>query len=298
MKMNFLSGVKPKSILGRKLSNRYLSRDAFTSTNRFGRSKIRRLGSVFKTKRSLFELKFTVMKVLFLCLLLVLVAYTIPTFRYMIHRSLSKSVQSEYTGADSSDTLGQDELYIAPKYLATDVFVFDTDSTVAIAGAGISDAFSGNPVGIIDVIDGAMLIKLFSDPGFKNNFFIRNSKQLPVSTSSLDLVQSVENASTSTATSTGATSTSSSVGTGKSNKLGSVIFEGSGYGEIIAKLPPQQYEVRVGDVVYMQTVKGPKPVAHISRIAEDSSTGSTFTTIYAQLLTSPQSLYKVKVFGK
>lgn len=282
MKMNFLSGVKPKSVLGRKLSNRYLSRDAFTSSKRAGGRGIRRLGSVFKTRRSLFEIKFTVMKVLMLLFLFVLIVYTIPTFRFMIHSNLV-----EYTLNDEQKALysirDTDEIFIAPKYLSTDTFiVHDADVVTTVEGSLVEDGLSGYPVGVFVKDDEKPRIRLFSDPDFRNNLFIKVKN--PVKKSEI----------------TGTTSASTTTESEErdSYSFDSTLFTGGGYGELIAKLPPQEGNIKAGDMVYVQTVRGLRPVAVVSRISDEESSGSTFSFVYAQLLASPQKLYKVKFINE
>ncbi len=280
--MNFLSGVKPKSVLGRKLSNRYLSRDAFTSSKRAGGRGIRRLGSVFKTRRSLFEIKFTVMKVLMVLFLFVLIVYTIPTFRFMIHSNLVEYILNDEQKALYSIRY-TDEIFIAPKYLSTDTFiVHDADVVTTVEGSLVEDGLSGYPVGVFVKDDEKPRIRLFSDPDFRNNLFIKVKN--PVKKSEI----------------TGTTSASTTTESEErdSYSFDSTLFTGGGYGELIAKLPPQEGNIKAGDMVYVQTVRGLRPVAVVSRISDEESSGSTFSFVYAQLLASPQKLYKVKFINE
>ncbi len=284
--MNFLSGVKSKSVLGRKLSNRYLSRDAFTSTNRAGGRGVRRLGSVFKTRRSLFEVKFTVMKVLLLVFVFILLIYTIPTFRYMIHGQLVQYMLTDDQKAVYAEKR-EGEFFVAPKYGATDAFIMKVDEASVYEGNDIvSDALEDYPVGSLVKDGDSVYIKLFSDPEFKNNFFIKVKEKTQKS-----IVAETENASSSPATTTEVVQV-------EHTSFQSTVFTGSGYGELVAKLPPQEGNIKEGDLVYVQTTQGLKPFAVVSRITDENSSGSTFTFVYAQLLVSPQKLYKVKVLGQ
>lgn len=308
MKMNFLFGGKSKNILGRKLSSRYLSSDAFTSSkNRLGRGRGNRLGSIFRTRRSLFEIKYTVMKIIFLFLILIILIYSIPTFRYVIHRFLSTNIPINGSKQKIAFTLAGGEFYVAPKYLTTDKFIANPENRESIfEGDIIVDTFTETPVGIVESIADGVIIRLFSDPGFKNNFYLKSTTvaTVPVPTSSTSTPTSTPVA-TSTESSAEGSTTSEEIATptvpalpASSPSLSPALFEGSGYGEIVAKLPPQTKDIEVGDLVYVQTLHGPKSIARISRVAEDTTSGSTFTTIFAQLLVSPQSLYKVKVLEK
>lgn len=281
--MNFLSGVKSKSVLGRKLSNRYLSRDAFTSTNRPGGRGVRRLGAAFKTRRSLFELKFTVMKVLMLVLLCMLVVYTIPTFRFMIHGQFVESMLSEDQLA-FYDSKNQGEFFVAPKYLSTDIFRLEDSVPVDVPeGLFVQDALTRFPIGILTRNDNVFYVKLFSDPEFKNNFFfkVKNNKK-DIATG--DLVQATTTEMIQIETETE-----------EDFSFESAVFTGSGYGEIMAKMPPQEKSVQQGDMIYVQTTEGLKPIAVVHQIQDKDSSGSTFTFVYAQLLVSPQKLYKVYI---
>ncbi len=248
MKMNFLSGVKPKSLLGRRLSNRYLSSDAFNSSGRLGKGKIRRLGSAFSGRRGLFEIKYTVMKVLLAVVIISLFIYAIPTFRYGMHRLLVGQFTTTTQAHTVSETLSAKEFYVAPRYLTTDKFIAHPSESVILAeGDIVVESYVGTPIGIVESIGSVVGIRLYSDPGFKNNLFIY-----------------------------------------KNNLVA------DGYGEIIAKLPPQDTYIKVGDVVYTQTIYGPRAVAEISQVSEDASSGSTFIVVSAQLLVPPQTIYRVK----
>ena len=68
------------------------------------------------------------------------------------------------------------------------------------------------------------------------------------------------------------------------------MFEGLGYGQMIAKLPPKT-KVKKDSFLYIRTTDGLKPVGKIINIDEDNK--STFTIINAQLIISPQNIYKV-----
>lgn len=287
--MSFLSGVKTKSVLGRKLSNRYLSRDAFTSTNRPGGRGVRRLGAAFKTRRSLFELKFTVMKVLTLILLFILVVYTIPTFRFMIHGQFVESMLSEDQLALYDSKNGQ-EYFVAPKYFSTDVFRVDDSVPVDTPeGVFVEDALTKHPIGILTKDDAVFYVKLFSDPEFKNNFFFKVKN----STKDVETLQLDENPQATTTPEVVSVVEDREVD--QSFSFESAVFTGSGYGEIMAKMPPQEKNIQQGDMVYVQTIQGLKPVAVVHQIQDKDSSGSTFTFVYAQLLVSPQKLYKVHI---
>lgn len=281
MKMNFLSGVKPKSLLGRRLSNRYLSSDAFNSSGRLGKGKIRRLGSAFSGRRGLFEIKYTVMKVLLAVVIISLFIYAIPTFRYGIHRLLVGQFTTTTQAHTVSETLSAKEFYVAPRYLTTDKFIAHPSESVILAeGDIVVESYVGTPIGIVESIGSVVGIRLYSDPGFKNNLFIYKNNLVAD-----DVSDTVE---IPTASSTNTKDTTELKG------LKAVLFEGSGYGEIIAKLPPQDTYIKVGDVVYTQTIYGPRAVAEISQVSEDASSGSTFIVVSAQLLVPPQTIYRVK----
>lgn len=295
MKMNFLSGVKPKSLLGRKLSNRYLSSDAFNSSGRLGRNRFRRIGSSFSGRRSLFEIKYTVIRVAIVVLLVCLFIYAIPTFRYGIHRLLVKQFVFTTTSAQTiAEELSADEFYVAPKYLTTDKFIGKPREGATLAeGDIIFESYSNTPVGVVEATDSTVNIRLFSDAGFKNNFYIsgEGEEELPPlepATTIDDETGSSTDEETELAIATTVTRTQNK------QTLKPALFEGAGYGEIVAKLPPQTKDVEIGDSVYVQTVDGPRAIAEISRVSEDTTSGSTFTVISAQLLVSPQAIYRVK----
>lgn len=300
MKMNFLSGVKPKSLLGRKLSNRYLSSDAFNSGGRLGRSRFRRIGSSFSGRRSLFEIKYTVIRVLIVVILVCLFIYAIPTFRYGIHRLLVKQFVITATPATVlAEELSAEEFYVAPKYLTTDKFIGKPNESVSLVeGDIIFESYSSLPVGVIESVGTKVNIRLFSDAGFKNNFYISGETEEelpplePVTSTDEDTGSSTDEDYSDEETQLAIAS--ASVRTQKQQTLKPALLEGAGYGEIVAKLPPQTKDVKVGDVVYVQTLEGPRAIAEISRVSEDTTSGSTFTVISAQLLVSPQSIYRVK----
>lgn len=295
MKMSFLSGVKPKSLLGRKLSNRYLSSDAFNSSGRLGRNRFRRIGSSFSGRRSLFEIKYTVIRVVLVVLLVFLFIYAIPTFRYGIHRLLVKQFVFTTTSAQTIvEELSADEFYVAPKYLTTDKFIGKPREGATLAeGDIVFESHSNSPVGVIESTGTTVNIRLFSDAGFKNNFYIsgKGEEELPLlepATTVDDETGSSTDEDTELALATTATRTQNQ------QTLKPALFEGVGYGEIVAKLPPQTKDVKIGDSVYVQTINGPRAIAEISRVSEDTTSGSTFTVISAQLLVSPQAIYRVK----
>jgi hypothetical protein len=243
--------------------------------------------SSFGGKRSLFEIKYSVMRVCIAIILLCILIYSVPTFRYGIHRLLVKQFVPTTSLQVLSEELGAEEFYVAPKYLSTDRFIGKPPSSLSLVeGDIVADSYTGSPVGVLESVSSSVVLRLFSDPGFKSNFYIHEAMvaELPP----LEPVDTL-NTSSTTDNDTGGTTT-----TGR-NTLKPALFEGSGYGEIITKLPPQSKDVKVGDIVYTQTVHGPKAIAEISRVSEDTSSGSTFTIVSAQLLVSPQSIYRVKM---
>jgi hypothetical protein len=72
----------------------------------------------------------------------------------------------------------------------------------------------------------------------------------------------------------------------------SASFEGLGYGQLLAKVPPQ-IQVPVDTILYARTQSGLKPAGRVTYVEKD--TGSTFTNVYAQILTPPYALYKIKI---
>ena len=59
-----------------------------------------------------------------------------------------------------------------------------------------------------------------------------------------------------------------------------------------ARVPPQT-DISAGTVIYARTTEGLTPVGKITHIEKDN--GSTFTILFAQILTPPYAIYKVKI---
>lgn len=302
MKMNYQSGDK-KNILGHRLSNRYLSSDAFTSSagKLSGRS-ISRLGSMFKGHKSgrrysgtgqkvgLFELKNIVLKLFFILTCIIILSYTIPFTRYAIHGFFAQksNIYKSYGGvSDSSgDILSENEYYVSPTFLQTDRFNIDVaDERVVKNGAFIFSSPQNVLIGSVEVTaSNTPRVVLFSEVGIKNNFFFKNSILGDVEIES----QKIETSTTTSVSTAVATTTSLPI----VPDYTSIVFEGLGYGQMLAQVPPQVH-VEVGTVIYARTVQGLKPAGRVSYVEADN--GSTFTNIYAQVLTPPYALYKVRV---
>jgi hypothetical protein len=131
---------------------------------------------------------------------------------------------------------------------------------------------------------------LLSEAGQKNIFFIKSDvaqntrKDVDVSVSS-----------TTIATTTSTSSNSSDVEATNNTSVPGLItvsFEGLGYGQLKAQVPPQEV-LDINTLLYFRTEQGLVPVARVSYTEKDS--GSTFTNIYAQLLVAPFELYKVRI---
>ncbi len=306
--MNYLSGDN-KSILGKRLSSRYLSSDAFTSSagKITGRS-ISRLGSMFgrnsshtKAKRfsgtgqriGLFELKNIFVKIIIVITACVVLGYTIPYTRYAVHRFFVKhtvpfsQLSDTEKMALSSDvaTLASGEYYVSPVFGKTDRFVVNLQQDslhpdmhgLAVYGP-LENGSKRVLLGMLDFASSTKpYVALLSEVGQKNNLFIREVEQTeqPVSTS------------------TDATGTASQIIPGtKETMFVSAVFEGFGYGQLRAQVPPQQH-VDIDTILYARTEQGLMPAARVSYVEKD--TASTFTNIYAQLLVPPFEIYKVYV---
>ncbi|MES2986065.1 MAG: hypothetical protein V4686_02980 [Patescibacteria group bacterium] len=303
--MSYLSGDK-KNILGNRLSNRYLSSDAFTSSagKMSGRS-ISRLGSIFKGHKSgrrysgtgqkvgLFELKNIVLKLVFLCTCIIVVSYTLPMTRYMVHAFFSRTsmVYSDYTNPENADDeLLIGEYYVSPLILQTDRFSININETSGTEDGSYVYASPMNTlVGMIEATaSNTPRVVLFSQVGLKNNFFFKNSTlgESVIQDQVIDAPIIDEN---------GTTSTSTPVMLAKTQSVPSytsIVFEGLGYGQMLAKVPPQ-VTIEVGTMVYSRTLSGLQPVGRVSYVETDS--GSTFTNVYAQILTPPYAIYKVNI---
>lgn len=298
--MSYQSGDK-KNILGNRLSNRYLSRDAFTSSaGKFSGRSISRLGSMFKGPKSgrrfsgtgqkvgLFELKNIVLKLFFILTCIIILAYTLPFTRYKIHSFFAqKSVVYENYGSsiNSDDQLSSGEYYVSPTFLKTDKFNINLGEESDIENGAFVFATPMNTlVGVVDAVaSNTPRIILFSEVGFKNNFFFKNSAFGDV------LIEGQQIVTSTTSTSTVSTTTATAPILADYT---SIVFEGLGYGQMLAKVPPQ-VTIEVGTVVYVRTLDGLKPVGKVSYVEIDN--GSTFTNIYAQILTPPYALYKIRV---
>lgn len=310
MKMSYQSGDK-KNILGSRLSNRYLSSDAFTSSagKTSGRS-ISRLGSLFKghksgrrysgtgQKVSLFELKNVILKLLFVLVCFLIIGYTLPFTRYSVHSFFSKTFAAN--GITTFPVLSEDvqnagEFYIAPVLLQTDRFIVKIEDESRIFNGSLVYASPSNAlVGTVNSSGSSTPeILLFSEVGLKHNFFFKNSSLGDAQMEDQDISMVVDEfnvATTSASSSTVSTTTESQV-VGVPNYT-SIVFEGLGYGQMLAKVPPQ-VKIDVGTTVYARTQNGLIPVALVSFVETD--TGSTFTNIYSQILVPPYALYKVKI---
>ena len=292
MKMNYLSGGK-KSILGTRLSSRYLSSDAFTSSagKTSGRS-ISRLGSLFGRGTSkkfsgtgqrvgLFELKDVVVKFIcgFACL--VVIGYTLPFTRYAVHaffvQHMSGVVYPLETSSAMSSTLSEHEYYVSPVFGKTDRFVFKESDSAYPEGARVY--MSGK-----DVLLGTLVyasssrpyVVLLSDVGQKHNLFLEDATKDIFETETL-----------------GTTSSSTPISSPEEEgAFSTAVFEGFGYGQMRAQVPPQE-EIAIDTILYARTERGLAPAARVSYVEKD--TGSTFTNIYAQLLVAPFQIYKVRI---
>ncbi len=283
--MNFQSGDKLHSKLGKKLSNRYLSSDAFTSSaGRFGGRTVSRLGSIlkkgastYKTKKyygvgqraGLFEFKNIVFKIIVVFILLCILIYMIPTTRYFAHKVFAKSFDTSTSDNTRTDTLMNNEAYVAPELFKTDAFIGkQTADQKTALGSFVYDSITGYLVGAIsDMASSTFKVSLFSDPTYKGNFFTMSE--------TLELGDHTESA-TNTSTSTGTQS---------------ISFEGVGYGQLLAKIPPQ-IKIEIGTQIFAPTVHGLKPIAIINHVEPDP--GSSFTLVYAQLLVPPTHIYKIR----
>lgn len=289
---------------GDKLKNRYLSNDAFTSLkNKLGGRSITSLGNnrrrnSYKIANQGFDLldyRVLIYRIFILILLLIICIYIIPQTRYFIHGSISQ--KNENVKIDDKNLPENFEINVystAPLFLKTDQFIAKQKDVYVNDYTYVYDFFTNNLIGITDENSSSTInIRLFSDSGFKNNFLIEkenisnisNALNTSISDNSLDL--NPDNTS-DTELSTTSTSTKKVV---ENNSLHqSYLFEGLGYGQLIAKVPPKT-EVKIDSFIYIRTVDGLKPVAKIINVDEDNK--STFTIIYAQLLISPQNIYKV-----
>lgn len=311
MKMSYQSGDK-KNILGHRLSNRYLSSDAFTSSagKTSGRS-ISRLGSMFKghksgrrysgtgQKVSLFELKNIALKLIFIITCVLVLSYVVPFMRYGIHSFFAQksATYNEFKNPkNADDLLATNEYYVAPLFLQTDRYGVARNATAQIENGSLVYVSPMNTlVGILETTaSSSARMVLFSSVGFKNSFFFKNSAVV----NGVLENQSVENEEDTVIVDENATTSSSTKPTSirVQNVIvpdyTSIVFEGLGYGQMLAKVPPQ-VTIEVGTVIYTRTSNGLQPVGKVSFVEVDN--GSTFTNIYAQILTPPYAIYKVRV---
>ncbi len=281
MKMSYQSGDK--------LKNRYLSNDAFTSlTNKLGGRSIISLGNRRKNSYrvanqgfDLLDYKSVIYRVFVIVLLLIICAYVIPQTRYFIHGYASKNLGD---GNElSQNKMSDDAAYsVAPVFLKTDEFISKQKENYIPAGTYAYDYFANSLIGITtDNSSSTIRIKLFSDAGFKNNFLIEQEHAVETPVEPVE-----EPASTTSST----TPVQSNVIQEANHTYQSYVFEGLGYGQLVAKVPPKT-EVKKDTFVYVRTVGGLKPFAKIINVDEDNK--STFTIVYAQLIVSPQNVYKV-----
>lgn len=291
---------KLHSKLGKKLSNRYLGSDAFTSSaGRFGGRTVSRLGSILKPGASkkyygvgqrvgLFEFKNIVLKILTGIVLLCILAYTIPVFRYGTHSfftrtfALTAPVDAE---RKSNNALLSDEAYVAPRLFQTDEFVGRQPiGTTYTVGTFVYDTESDTLIGTVSSASTSTFgVVLFSDSGLKGNFFT-------LSESFIDMSEVAQ--VSASGTEAGDVSTTTSAPAVQKTGAQPIAFEGVGYGQLLAKIPPQT-KIESGTKIFVSTPDGLKPVALISHVEPDS--GSSFTLVYAQLLIPPTHIYKVRL---
>lgn len=294
---------------GDKLKNRYLSNDAFTSLkNKLGGRSITSLGN--KRRRNsykianqgfdLLEYKNFIYKLLVLILLILISIYMIPQTRYFIHGYNSNIFDDNYVNKnlDTQDNVDYKNIYnIAPVFLKTDQFISKQKTDDYIKDDMFAyDYISKNIIGLTsDSSSSTFKIRLFSDSGFKNNFLIQqenilenNNKDNEISTTTNDISSST-NSEISSSTDLKNTN-KTEIFIDKNTTYQSYIFEGLGYGQMIAKLPPE-IKIKKDSFLYIRTINGLKPIAKIVNVDEDNNT--TFTIINAQLIVAPQNIYKI-----
>lgn len=296
--MNYLSDGNKKSILGKRLSSRYLSSDAFTSSagKTSGRS-ISQLGSLFGRKSGnrkfsgagqrigLFEFKNIFLKIVFIITCLIVIGYTIPATRYAMHRFFTRqTISFGSVNEDSSvQTVHEGEYYVAPSFGQTDRFSVDISEN-SLNTQGQSVYTSQTKKILIGTLEFSTSSKphviLLSEVGQKNNLFVKNAQPVPL-----------HDVSVATGTSVGS-STEETLETDTTTEFTSALFEGFGYGQLRAQVPPQQ-RLEVGTLLYARTTHGLAQAARVSFVEKD--TGSTFTNIHAQLLVPPFYIYKVYI---
>ncbi len=291
MKMNYQSGDK--------LKNRYLSNDAFTSlTNKLGGRSIISLGnrrkqSAYKVANqgmNLFDYKSIIYRTFVLLFLFIVCVYVIPQTRYFVHGHISQKISANTENVSTYKSVSTDVYDVAPVFLKTDEFIAKQKDTPVGDGISVYDFFSDYVMGVtVGNSSSTIHIKLFSDAGFKNNFLIEQDGPVqPAATTPLQIV--VDDLSTTTSTTTDNVQVQPEVVQEENRTYQSYVFEGLGYGQLIAKVPPKTV-VKKDSYVYIRTVSGLKPFAKIINVDEDNK--STFTIVYAQLIVSPQNIYKV-----
>jgi hypothetical protein len=291
MKMNYQSGDK--------LKNRYLSNDAFTSLkNKLGGRSITSLGNrrrnsykIANQGFDLFDYKTLIYKSFVLILLLMICVYIIPQTRYLIHEFMSVKVKMINNDIESVDnSINDNSVYnIAPMFLKTDEFIAKQKDIFVDNGLYVYDLFTKNPIGVTSENSPSTVnIKLFSDAGFKNNFLIEQN-DVTVAPINIDTPVVAEATTTDLGTTT-ADVIKTEVVKEADKFYQSYVFEGLGYGQLIAKVPPGT-DFKKDSSVYIRTVDGLKPIAKIINVDKDNK--STFTIIHAQLIVSPQNIYKV-----
>lgn len=292
--MNYQSGDNSK--LGKKLSNRYLGSDAFTSSaGRFGGRTVSRLGSILKKggakkyygvgqQVGLFEFKNSIGRWLMILVLLCILAYSLPLTRYAVHRFFTKNFALPATTVEQSgESLLANEAYVAPQMFKTDMFVGRQPVTAPIAlGTFVYNAIDDVVVGTVSAVSTSTFeVVLFSDSDYKGNFFIENTQSFADESEDTE----VETVSTS---STPSTTTVPAI---KIAKMQTIAFVGVGYGQMLAKIPPQT-TIEIGTQLFASTPDGLKATAQVTHVEPDA--GSAFTLVYAQLLVPPTHIYKIR----
>ncbi len=293
-----------------RFTNRYLSSDAFTSLkNKLGGRSITSLGnkryknfSRLKIANQGFDLldyKTLIYRIFILIILLMILIYTIPQTRYFIHGYNSALNNIIITDDDNTSITNDLSIVydIAPEFLKTDKFIAKQKDNYIDNGIYVIDYFTKNIVGFTyENTDSIIGVRLFSDPGFKNSFLIAHDLDNNSPAINTDDFNSMNMNSDSTSTvATNGTSSNISkpiIIKHENNFYESHVFEGIGYGQLMAKIPPE-IKIKKDSKLYIRTIDGLKPVANIIDINDDNS--STFTIVNAQLLTPPQNLYKVLI---
>lgn len=268
---------------GDRLKNRYLSSDAFTSLkNKLGGRSITSLGGDRRQKSyrvanqgfDLLDYKPLIYKTFISLLLLIIVLYVIPQTRYMLHGYVALKSQGEVRNKNMAEINENSAYSVAPVFLKTDEFVAKRKDVAVSEGTYVEDYVTGDIIGTLsNASSSKMHIKLFSDAGFKNNFLIEQD----IATAPRDVA-------------TTSSSTEPFMVKEANHTYQSYVFEGLGYGQLVAKVPPKT-EVKKDTAIYIRTVDGLKPIGQIIDVDEDNK--STFTIIHAQLMISPQNIYKV-----